>query len=91
MNTILSRDLPMHKHSPSSLNPLMNEIIAWGEMLKDVHLFGIIHANNEMFGIFRQVLVVVLKRENGYNVGDTGDFQIISLPEGTYSGFGLSN
>lgn len=82
MNTILLRDLPMHKHSPSSLNPLMNEIIASGEMLKDVHLFWIIHANNEMFGIFRQVLVV-LKRENGYNVGDTGNFQIISLPEGT--------
>lgn len=76
----------MHKHSASSLNSLMNEIIASREMLKDVHLFWIIHANNEMFGIFRQELVI-LKRENGYNVGDTGHFQIIFLPEGIESGF----
>lgn len=76
MKTILPRDLPMHKHSPSSLNPLMNEIIASGEMLKDVHLFWIIHANNEMFDTFRQVLVI-FKGEDGYNVSDTGHFQII--------------
>lgn len=58
MKATLSRDLPMHKHSPSSLDPVVNEFIASGEMLKDVHLFRIVHVNNEMFDIFRQIFVV---------------------------------
>lgn len=58
MKARLSRDLPMHKHSPSSLDSVVNEIIASGEMLKDVHLFRIVHVNNEMFGIFRKILAV---------------------------------
>ena len=86
----MSRDLPMHEHSPSSLDPVVNEIIASGEMLKDVLLYRIFHVNNEMFDIFRQILAV-FKWENGYNVGDTSLFQRIFLLEVIYSGFGLSN
>lgn len=70
----------MHEHSSSSLDPIVNEIIASGEMLKDVLLYRIFHVNNEMFDIFGQILAVV-KWENGYNVGDTSLFQRIFLFE----------
>lgn len=82
MKARLSRDLPMHNHTPSSLDPVVNEFIALGEILKDVHLYRIVDVNNEMFDIFRQTLPV-FKRENGYNVGDTSLFQRIFLLEGT--------
>lgn len=77
----MSRDIPMHKHSPSTLDPVVNEIVASGEMLKDVHLFRIVHVNNEMFDILRQTFVG-FKREDRYNVGDTGFFQRMFLLEG---------
>ena len=67
-----------NEDTPSSLDPVVNEIIGSGEILKDVLLFRIFHANSEAFDIFRQILVV-FRREDGYNMGDTSLSQRIFL------------